>query len=534
MVKKTATLLFCCLIFLSARTTTPKLIVFISIDQMRADYFERYGKYFTGGFHRLYTQGIVYTHADLNYATSETGPGHATLGTGCFPWKSGIHGNDWIDHTSLNDEYCVSDTTAREVEGSGGGMSPKNLQVTAIGDWLKQYSPSSKVIAVSTKDRAAILMGGKHPDAVYWYSKTTGRMVTSSYYMTSFPQWVKEFNNSDWIAKHVPTEWTKSLPESVYAKIGPDEFEAEAKWGDNTSFPHLFRNGKAAEQIVGSPYGDKFVIDFTKEAVQHEQLGQRSVTDLLCISLSNCDYVGHAQGPDSHEMLDLLVKIDGYLGDLFTYLDTAVGKDKYIVALSADHAVCPLPEYSARFLNTSAKRYIYSTDIKPKLDSLQQVLKKELNTTDDVIIKSAFLNYAAAAKVGLDSIQLEQRVKNGLLSIDAFVDVYFRRELTSREPSHKPFIEKYRHSYYAPRGEDFQRRIREYCIISSQPYGTTHGSPYSYDTHIPVIFWWNGVVPKKISHTVFSADIAPTLATFVGFKFPSGLDGKPLKEVVQR
>jgi len=532
-VKKTALFLFCCFTLLSAQNTTPKLILFISIDQMRADYFERYGKYFTGGFNRLYTRGIVYTHADLNYATSETGPGHATLSTGCFPWKSGIHGNDWIDQKSLNDEYCVSDTTAREVEGYGGGVSPKNLQVTAIGDWLKEYSPASKVIAVSTKDRAAILMGGKHPDAVYWYSKKTGGMVTSSYYMTSFPQWVKDFNKSDWFAKNVPAEWTKSLPESVYSNIGPDEFEAEAKWGSNTSFPHPFVKTKVAEQIVGSPYGDKVVVDFAKEAVKHERLGQRNVTDLLCISLSNCDYVGHAQGPDSHEMLDLLIKIDGYLGDLFVYLDSVVGKDKYIVALSADHAVCPLPEFNAQFQNIPAKRYRYATDIKPKLDSLQQALKAELNTHDDIIIKSAFLNYAAAAKAGLDSLQLEQRVKNGLLSIEAFVDVYFRRELISREPSNKPFIEKYRHSYYAPRGEDFQRRIREYCIISSQPYGTTHGSPYPYDTHIPVIFWWSGAISKKISHTVFSADVAPTLAKFIGFKFPSGIDGKPLKEVVQ-
>lgn len=523
-------LLFCCS-FLLAKDSKPSLIVFISIDQMRPDYFERYDQYFTGGLHHLYQQGIVYTKADLNYATSETGPGHATLGTGCFPWKSGIHGNDWIDHMSLNDEYCVSDSAAKEVEGVGGGMSPRNLQVTAIGDWLKKSSPASKVIAVSTKDRAAILMGGKHPDAAYWYSKTAGGMVTSDYYMKSFPQWVKEFNASPWFEKNVPAQWTKSLPESVYAKIGPDEFEAEGKWGNSTAFPHPFRKGKEAEQIVGSPYGDKFVLDFAKEAVTHEQLGKRNATDLLCISLSNCDYLGHSTGPDSHEILDLLVKIDGYLGEFFAFLDKTIGKDNYVVALSADHAVCPLPEFNAQYRHIPAKRYIYANDVKPKIDSLEKVLKRDLNTNEDVMIKNAFLNYSAAKKAGLDSIQLERKVRSGLLSIDAYVEVYFRRELITREPSNKLYIEKYRNSYYAPRGEDFQRRIRENCLISSRTSGTTHGSPYEYDTHIPVLFWWNGAKPQKISRTVFSADVAPTLASFVGFTFPSTIDGKPLKEI---
>lgn len=517
----------------SAKETTPALIVYISIDQMRPDYFERYGKYFTGGFSRLYNQGITYTNADLNYATSETGPGHATLGTGCFPWKSGIQGNEWIEVRTLNDTYCVSDSTAKPVDGVGGGFSPRNLMVTAIGDWLKKESPKSKVITASSKDRAAILMGGKRPDYAFWYSRSIGGMVTSDYYTASLPAWVKNFNAMRWAEKNVPPQWTKSLAESEYTKIGPDEFIAEFQWNDDTSFPHPFTEGKKNEQIMGSPYGDKLIVDFAMDAVKNERLGNRGVTDLLCISLSNCDYVGHSMGPDSHEMLDLLVKVDGYLGELFAYLDASVGKDRYIVALSADHAVCPLPEFSSTYRNLSAKRYNYNNDVKSKVDSLSLILKKELNSPDEIIMKNAFLNYAAARKAGIDSIQLEQKVRTGLLSIEAYVDLFFRRELTTREPSLKPFIEKYRNSYYAPRGEDFQYRIRENCIVSSRPYGSTHGSPYEYDTHIPVLFWWNGIHPKKISRPIFSADVAPTLATFAGFSFPENLDGKPLVEVLK-
>ncbi len=515
------------------KSPAPQLIVFISIDQMRADYFERYNKYFTGGFNRLYSQGIVYSNADLNFAASETGPGHASLGTGCFPWKSGIVGNEWLERTTFNEMYCVSDTTAKPVDSVGGGFSPRNLVVTGVGDWLKQQSPKSKVITASTKDRAAILMGGKNADYAFWYDRTIDGMVTSDYYTKTLPQWVKTFNASNWSEKNVPAQWSKILPDSEYSKIGPDEFAAEAKWKNSTMFPYAFTIGKKSEEINGSPYGDKIIVDFAMNAVKNEQLGKRNVTDLLCISLSNCDYVGHAQGPDSHEMLDLLVNIDRYLGELFAYLDKNIGKDNYIVALSADHAVCPLPEFNSQFRNISAKRYIYSTDIKPKIEKFNSLLKKELNSTEDVLIKNAFINYSAGAKAGLDSVQLEQKVKAGLLSVDAFVDIYFRRELITREKSDKMFIEKYRNSYYAPRGRDYHYRIRENSIISSRSSGTTHGSPYSYDTHVPLIFWWNGVKPQKISRMVTSADAAPTLAKFAGFSFPKNLDGVPLNEVVK-
>jgi len=344
---------------------------------------------------------------------------------------------------------------------------------------------------------------------------------------------VKTFNASNWSEKNVPAQWTKSLADSVYLKIGPDEYAAESKWKKTTSFPHAFTEGKKAEELGGSPYGDKIIVDFAMDAVKNEKLGQRNVTDLLCISLSNCDYVGHGQGPDSHEMLDLLVNVDRYLGELFSYLDNTVGKDNFVVALSADHAVCPLPEFNSEFRNIPAKRYIYSTDIKPKTDELNSKLMQELNSSEDILIKNSFINYSAGAKAGLDSFQLEEKVKTGLLSIEAYVEVYFKRELITRKKSDKLFIEKYRNSYYSPRGKDYLYLIRENCIISSRSYGTSHGTPYSYDTHVPLIFWWNNAVPTKITREVHSADAAPTLAKFAGFPSPKTLDGVPLSEVVR-
>ncbi len=516
-----------------AKSPPPKLVVFISIDQMRADYFDRYGYLFTGGFKRLSSQGIVFSNADLNYATSETGPGHATLGTGCYPSKSGILSNDWIDPESKRNVYCVEDSLAKPVEGEGGGFSARNLVVPAIGDWLKEHSKQSKVVAVSSKDRAAILMGGSKADYVFWYGKKNGTMVTSDYYMKSFPEWARSFNASGWIGKNVPDAWTKSLPEAEYAKIGPDEFPAEQKWNGSSSFPHVFDPEKKSEQIMGTPYGDLYVIDFSLAAIRGEKLGQRGVTDVLCVSLSNCDYIGHGYGPDSHELLDLLANTDRGLGKLFDELDRTVGKNNYVVALSADHAVCPLPEFNSQYRNINAKRYIYATDIKPKLDSLASLLKYELDTSEDIFIKNSFINYALASKNGWDSVKLENEITKGFLNIEAFAGIYFRHELTSKEKSDKPYIQKYRNSYYPPRGEDFKYRIRENCIISSRTTGTTHGSPYTYDTHVPLIFWWNGAVSKKISREVHSADAAPTLAKIAGFPAPKNLDGVPLPEVVK-
>ncbi|MFZ4621295.1 MAG: alkaline phosphatase family protein [Bacteroidota bacterium] len=531
--KKIAVILFLIVVSAFSKTPAPKLVVFISIDQMRADYFERYAPLFTGGFHRLYSQGIVYTNTDLNYATSETGPGHATLGTGCYPAHSGIHSNEWIDPQTKKTIYCVEDSLAKQVDGDGGGFSARNLVAPAIGDWLKAGSKNSKVVSVSSKDRAAILMGGKAPDYVFWYSRKNGAMMTSDYYMKTLPQWAKDFNASGWIDKNVPEAWTKSLPDSAFAALGPDNFIAEPQTNGSSAFPHPFTPGKKADQIMGTPYGDKFVIDFAISAVQGEKLGQRNTTDVLCMSLSNCDYVGHGYGPDSHEQLELLTAVDKGLGKFFEALDAAVGKDKYIVALSADHAVCPLPEYNVQFRNIPAKRYIYSEEIKPKLDSLSSLLKYEMNSSEDVIIKNSFINYAVAQKNGWDSLKIELELTKRLLSIDAFVDVYFRHEMMGTAPSTKPFMQKFRNSYFAPRGEDFHYLIREHCIISSKKTGTTHGTPYSYDTHVPLIFWWNTAVPKKITREVHSADAAPTLAKFAGFTAPKTLDGVPLKEVIR-
>jgi len=518
------------LISCAVPTDRPRLVLYVSIDQLRGDYFERYQSEFTGGFRRLVTAGVNFTNADLNYAASETGPGHATLGTGAYPATSGIVSNEWIDPRTRREVYCVEDSTAEPVEGYGGGFSARNLLVTGLGDWLKASSPKSKVFSLSPKDRGAILMGGKHPDGAFWYDRKAGRFVTSTYYTRRLPSYVRSLDVSEWIEKNVPPSWEKLMPESVYARYGPDEMGGEAKWQDDSSFPHPFDQENIKEQIRTSPYVDVLLLDLAREVINAEELGQRDVTDLLCISLSGCDYVGHAFGPNSHEVLDCLLRIDQALGAFLDDVERRVGKDAVLVVMSADHAVQMLPEYAKTIGNERSRRIIFRRDLQPKIAALAAASRKELGLLESPVQQNAFLNYEAAARVGIDSVTLEQSVKRSLLTIDGIEDVYFRRDMTSRE-NVSSYLDKYQRSYYAPRGKDFYVRFCEDCLITSSPTGSTHGSPYRYDTHVAMVFWGAGLQSKTVTREVHTVDVAPTIAKLLGITYPSTVDGIPLPEV---
>jgi predicted AlkP superfamily pyrophosphatase or phosphodiesterase len=511
----------------------PKLVLYISIDQMKAEYLDQFRRELTGGLKRLATEGTVFTNADLNYAPSETGPGHAALGTGSYPSKSGILSNEWVDLKTQKEVYCVEDSTAEKAEAEGGGVSPKHLLVTALGDWLRQASPDSKVIAMSIKDRAAILMGGQRPNFAFWYSRKSGHMVTSDYYTRDVPEWAKSFNGKDWIQQNVPESWTRLRPESVYARYGPDELEGEMKWGGSTAFPHRFEAEQRREQIVTSPYGDMMTLDFAREAVRSEKLGQRGVTDLLLISLSCTDYVGHAFGPNSQEMADQMIRLDRSLGSFIADIEKGLGRGNILVALSADHAILPLPEYMTTIQRKIGRRILPQKEINPKIEEFDQTLQREFGTTEHIIRSDAFLNYAAAARANVDSVALEHRVKEGLLKIDGIADVYFRRELMNGKSPDRPYLGKYQRGYFPPRGKDFLIRPCEYCLITTSSTGTSHGSPYRYDTHVAMVFWGKGIKSQKVSREVHTVDIAPTIAQYLGLSYPATVDGKPLREIVQ-
>ncbi len=511
----------------------PKLIIYLSIDQMKAEYLQWYRAEFRGGLKRIATEGTVFTNAGLNFAPSETGPGHATLGTGVYPARSGISANEWIDPTSLDELYCVADSLAGTVGGEGGGVSPRNLLVSGLSDWLKKASHSSKVYAASIKDRAAILMSGRNPDGAYWYNPKSGHMVTSSYYAKELPAWVQAFNAGSWPSRNVPGVWEKLRPDSVYAKYGPDDMEGERAWGSSRTFPHPIASGKKNELLASTPYGDEMILDFARAIIQSERLGQRGVTDLLIISLSCTDYVGHAFGGNSHELIDQLLRLDRALGAFITDMELAVGVGNILLVMSADHAAMPLPEYRSTIEHKAARRIIVQNEIHPKVADLEKQLRKELNTTEQIISSNAFLNYAAAARAGVDSVALERKVRQGALKIDGIADIVFRREILSGNGSGNRYLGYYQRGYYPPRGKDFIIRPCEYCLFTSSKTGTTHGTPYHYDTHVPIVFWGAGISAKQISRVVHTVDVAPTIARVLGIAPPSSVDGRPLKEIAR-
>jgi predicted AlkP superfamily pyrophosphatase or phosphodiesterase len=512
--------------------TRPQLVVLIAVDQMRSEYFDRFRGDFVGGFARMLTSGIFFENATLNYAVSETAPGHASLSSARYPSQNGIIANEWYDTNLKRRIYCVEDSTALAVEGEGGFRSSKNLVGTSLGDWLKQASPGSRVISISDKDRAAILLGGKNPNAAFWYDKSTGHMVSSSYYVAQLPDWAKAFNAADWVRKFLPMTWNKLQPDSLYP--GADEFEGELVWeGVSTTFPHFFAPNKRKDAILTSPFADQMVLDFAREAVKAERLGQRTETDLLCLGLSATDYIGHGFGPNSHEMRDNLLRLDLALGSFLADLESIVGRGKILVAIGSDHAVMPLPEYLSRILFKPSRRVNWKSTVGTVIDSLNAAWKKRYRLTTDVVQQEGFINYAAAAKAGLPSAKLESNLRTALLGTGLVIDLFFKHELEGKRTKDRLYLQQYRNSYYAPRGRDFQILSKEFTLYTSGKTGTSHGSAYDYDTHVPVLFWGRKFTTTRSETPVHTIDVAPTIATLLGIPIPKAVDGVPIKEVLE-
>lgn len=512
---------------------SPRLVVFIVVDQMRADQLERYSTEYSGGFKRLLTEGIVFTNADLSYALTATAPGHATLFTGTYPWKNGIVGNSYFDRRLNRRVYSVQDSSVLTVEGEGGKMSPRNLMATTIGDWLKAASPRSKVISISIKDRPAILMGGKNADGAYWYDPSSGHMITSSYYMKTLPSWVKSFNETGWVEKNLPPAWQKLNADSIYERFGSDKFDGESLWGGSATFPHPFHPDKMKSQLADSPFGNTLLLDFAAEASHNEGLGKREVTDLLCVSLSSTDLVGTMFGPNSHEMIDNLFRLDRDLGKFLALLTSSLGRDRVLVVLASDHGVMPLPEYRINVEHRFALRIDGMKLVRQKLAQLDSVLGLEINVKGQVV-GDGFINYEAAEKAGLDRQGIERRVRTALMEIDGVADVLYRTELLTPGTAERPYLEAYRKSSFSSRGPDFFVRPCEYCLATESSVGTSHGSPYSYDTRIPVVFWGQNLEPGKVQRGIRAVDIAPTLAKLLHLSPPNDLDGEALKEIDMR
>jgi predicted AlkP superfamily pyrophosphatase or phosphodiesterase len=510
----------------------PRLIVVLSIDQMRADYLVGYSPLYDHGLARLLREGVHFRTADLNYAGSSTGPGHATLGTGTYPWKNGIVSNNYTERATGRRVYCVADSLAEPIGGDGGRMSPRSLMVTGLGDWLKSASPGSRVISISYKDRAAILMGGKHPDAAYWYDRRSGRMSSSSYYLRALPEWMREFNAAGWITKNLPRLWTRLRPDSVYATFGPDNMPGEAMWNGKRTFPHVIEPGREISLLFSTPWGNDYLFDAARAAIRGEELGKRGTVDLLWLSLSTTDNIGSDFGPGSHEMVDNLVRIDVSLGRFLSDLELSHGPGGFMLVLSGDHGVMPLPEYSNQFGNRPARRFDNSAAVERTVRGVDSVLRREFGISE-LIVRGGKIHEGALRASGLTPRVVKERLRAALLAVNGVADVYFRSELLDPSTPDRPYLQKYRHSCSPERAPDYVIRDCEQCLNRSDSTGTSHGTPYDYDTRVPLVFWGSGRSPAVVERTVYTVDMVATLAALYGLPTPADIDGVALREILE-
>jgi predicted AlkP superfamily pyrophosphatase or phosphodiesterase len=506
-------------------------VVVIVVDQMRIDYLSRYADQYSGGLARLNREGIAFTDAHHDHALTYTAPGHASLSTGVYPRKHGIVSNFWWTHDRRRTIYAVEDTVRVLGAPDVPGSSPSLLLREPLGSWLKRVHPESNVFSVSLKDRAAILMAGPDADAAYWLAE--GRFVTSEWYLEAYPEWVTAFNEAALSQSSWPAAWDRLHPEASYGASREDDFPAEAD-GVRTTFPHLFEEEASAPAYHSgpweSPFGDERALAFARTLIAEEGLGDDATPDLLMISASAADVIGHAYGPYSQEVQDYYLRLDRMLQSFFETLDTTIGPDAYLVALTSDHGVLPMPEELQR-RGVASKRIDPIHIAKTAVEAARRRLGLSdlpASVGEDIVLRfpGGFMSDSSLAVI-------RQAIADELLRREEVADVFTHEELVDRRTRRRPFLEQYRRSYHPERSPDLLVRYKEHYLPVASPTGTSHGGPYAYDTHIPMVFLSHAFRAARHARQVAAVDLAPTLATLMRIEAPDDLDGAVLREVIR-
>ena len=497
----------------------PRLVVVITVDQLRPDYFDRYRSQLTGGLGRLLRQGAYFADAYQDHAVTETAPGHSTILSGRWPAHTGI----------ISNVIGVSDSTASLLEVPGPGASPARFRGTAFFDWLKAAEPSARALSVSRKDRGAILPVGRAKQQVYWYQG--GIFTTSRYYADSLPAWVRAFN-----ARRIPFRaagraWALLLPASAYAE--PDSMPYE-NLGQDFTFPHELPadSAAAAAAYVAVPSMDSLTLAFALEGVRALGLGPRGGTDLLAVSLSTTDAIGHAFGPDSREIHDQVVRLDRYLAWFLEQLFVRYGPENVLVVLTADHGVTPFPERSRRELRRDATRVFADTLIR----AVNASLDARIGGGDWLGFDTGMVlapDRAALAAKGIDVDSVVGDVKQRLRALPGVARVDRPAELTGRDTS-DPVVRRWRHQVPPDGGVELVVTLKPYSIWTYENLPIAmHGQPTDLDAHVPLILWGRGVRRGVYETRVATVDIAPTLAQLLQLTPAEPLDGHPLTEALE-
>ena len=508
----------------------PKLVVGIVIDQMRWDFLYRYySKYGGGGFKRMLDQGFSAENTRIPYALSVTAAGHASIYTGSVPALNGIVGNEWFDRSQDRYVYCVEDNDATLVGAEGEAMSPRNLTGTTLTDELLLATNfESKVVGISLKDRGSILPAG-HMGTAYWYSDN-GNWITSDYYMKKLPGWVQDFNGKRYPDSFYAKNWNLKNPANTYTESDKDNVPYEGKFSfeSSPSFPHKtdLLIGKSYSLIRATPYGNSLTFDFAKAAIKSEDLGKDAVTDFLAVSCSSTDYIGHQFGPNSVEIQDTYLRLDADLETFFNYLDAQVGKGEWTVFLSSDHGVAQVPGYLK-------SKKIDVTALPNAPDLLGAEVDKAFkvkNLISGITNFQVYLNHRIIDSAGLDVNKIKQFIINRM-NADPTVLITIDNEHISDANLPTEIKEKLLKGYY-------QKLSGEILIILKSGYfygsatGTTHGTIFAYDDHIPFLMMGWGVKPGKLYRETSMTDIAATVAAMLNIQMPSGCIGKVVAEAL--
>lgn len=519
----------------------PKLFVLVVFDQMRGDYLIRWQPHFReGGFRRLLNDGAWFQNCHYPYAGTITGAGHASLLSGCTPSIHGIVANEWYVPATASSLNCVASLKHQRVprimsaaSASEGRVSPENMQAPTFGDVLKDATRGEgRVVGLSLKDRSAALPAGKTPDACYWFDTAVGSFLTSTYYTEQVHPWVDKLNGDRLADKYFGKDWTRFRDDLDYAKlIGPDDVKGEgsgAKQG--RTFPHAMDAGLKQpgtdfyKAIYNSPYGNEILLGLAKAAIDAEKLGADDVPDLLTVSFSSNDSVGHTWGPDSQEVFDITLRSDAIVKELLDYLDAKVGQGRYLVALSADHGVCAVPEVAGP-RGTDAGR-VSSTDLLKQANAFLEAQFGGSGIEQPKWIK-AFGNgwfYLDQEKLKVADVTLKQasqvlcewlRKQHGLST------AYTREQLEGTISPEDVIGQRVRLSYFPERCGDVVLVMRPHWLLGDNTTGTTHGSPFGYDSHVPLLIYGTSVKPAIRMDRVPPAAIAPIFSQALGVAPPA-------------
>ncbi|MGI9199996.1 MAG: alkaline phosphatase family protein [Woeseiaceae bacterium] len=543
----------------SLASDKPKLVLQVTVDQLRGDlptrYYDRLGE---GGFRYLWESGVVFRNAHHAHANTETIVGHTTLATGAHPSSHGMIGNIWFDRELGYTTYNIEDANYKLLTAGAAvdadteidptqraarseGRSPSAIMVTTFSDELRSGTGGrAKAIGVSVKDRGAVSMAG-HAGTAYWFSKASGEFVTSNYYMDRYPDWVTTFNEQQPAQRYANSSWELLQPRDTYLFGASDDRPWETDVGGfGRTFPHSFGDGSSpyfTTWLTLSSAGDELVLDFAKQALLGENLGKGEVTDYLSVSFSSTDYVGHVFGPSSLEAEDNILRLDRALADLFAFVDKHVGLENTLIVLSADHGGPDTPGY----LNSLRIPAGYVDPDTWEKDAAIERIKAEFDIQGELIEAYnhpyLYLSTDVKADQTIDQRLLEDAVVAELSNFEGVSLAISSSALQRGNLPDTQLISTVINNFNAKRsGEVFIVFEPNWFIndFDGLTVASTHGSPWNYDTYVPIVFAGHGLIPGVINRHVQTVDVAVTLSAYLGIKFPSGAAGNPLVEVLEK